>query len=112
MLTVLGLVLVILGTSLFATAAVGLVRLRDVYCRSSAIATAAGLGVSLVLLGLFCFAPSWPSALKVCVAVLLQLLTSAIGSMAIARAGYLRGSPFYKPLVTDELGSDPAITPR
>lgn len=88
-----GQVLIVLGAGLFSTAGLGLLRLRDVYGRSSAVATAAGLGISLILVGAFLMQPSLAGAVKLVVAVLLQLATSAVGSMAIARAAYLTGSP-------------------
>lgn len=97
-LDILGQVLIVLGAAVFSTAGVGLLALRDAYARSSAIATAAGLGISLVLTGVFCLTPTPGNAVKLVVAVLFQLATSAVGSMAIARAAYLTGSP----MVLDE----------
>ncbi|MEI2776169.1 MAG: monovalent cation/H(+) antiporter subunit G [Tetrasphaera sp.] len=94
-LDVMGQVLVVLGGLVFLAAGVGLVRLRDVYARSSATATAAGTGISLVLVGVFLLHPSWPGAGKLVAAVLLQLATSAVGSMAVARAAYLVGTPMH-----------------
>lgn len=93
MVDVLGQIVVVLGALVFLSAGAGLVRLRDVYARSSAIATAAGLGVSLILVGVFLMNPSWSNAGKLAVAIVLQLVTSAVGSMAIARSAYLTGSP-------------------
>lgn len=104
-LDVVGSVLILGGALLFATAGLGLVRLKDVYARSSAIATAAGMGVSLMLLGVLAHLPSWTNLVKVALAVALQLITSAVGSMAIARAGYLTGSPIHNPSGINELAS-------
>lgn len=88
-----GQVAVVLGALVFSTAGLGLLRLRDVYARSSAIATAAGLGVSLILIGVYLLDPTPGNTVKLIVAIVLQLATSAIGSMAIARSAYLTGSP-------------------
>lgn len=98
-----GQALIVLGALLFSTAGIGLFRLKDVYARSSAIATAAGLGISLVLIGAFVLDPSWPNAVKLVIAIVLQLLTSSAGSMAIARAAYLTGSPLRPETDPDEL---------
>ena len=40
---------------------------------------------------------------KLIVAVVLQLVTSAVGSMALARSGYLIGSAVYSPTHHNEL---------
>ncbi len=92
LLVITGQLLVIAGALLFSTAGIGVLRLRDAFARSSAIATAAGLGISLILVGVFLLDPSWSAGWKLVVAVLLQLLTSSAGSIALARAAYLTGS--------------------
>ena len=53
----LGDVFVALGIGLIAVAAVGLLRLPDVYNRANAVAKAAGLGLVSVLLGVVILAP-------------------------------------------------------
>lgn len=101
--SVVGQVLIVLGAAVFLTATVGLVRLPDLYTRSSAVATAAGVGVSFLLTGVFFFVPGPGTGIKLVVAVVLQLVTSAVGSMAIARSGYLIGSAVYSPTHHNEL---------
>ncbi|MGO4956945.1 cation:proton antiporter [Luteococcus sp. Sow4_B9] len=114
-LMVLGQVLMVLGAGLFTTAAIGLLRFQDAYCRSSAIATAAGPGISLVLIGAFCMMPSWTNLGKLALAITLQLGTSAVGSMSIGRAAYLTGSTLHSPSGHDELarpgGAPPLVAP-
>ncbi len=94
-LSVLGQVLIVMGALLFSTAGIGLLRLRDAYARSSAIATAAGMGISLVLVGVFLLDPDLSNGFKLVAAIVLQLATSAVGSMAIARSAYLTGVPMH-----------------
>ncbi|MGK7221985.1 cation:proton antiporter [Kocuria flava] len=101
--SVVGQALIVLGALVFLTATVGIIRLPDLYTRSSAIATAAGIGVSLVLAGAFFFLPGVGNAVKLVAAVVLQLVTSAVGSMALARSGYLIGSAVYSPTHHNEL---------
>jgi multicomponent Na+:H+ antiporter subunit G len=96
LLEVLGQVLVVLGALVCAVAGLGLRRLRDVYARLAAVAKAAGLGVSLILIGVFCLEPGSINAVKLAVAVMLQLMTSAVGSLVLARAAYVTGSPMYR----------------
>ena len=106
-----GQLLMVAGALFFSTAGLGLLRLKDAYARSSAVATAAGLGISLVLLGAFVQQPSWGNLAKLAVAVLLQLATSAAGSMAIARSAYLTGSPLHCPSGQDDLARADSVDP-
>ncbi|MFN3706975.1 cation:proton antiporter [Microcella sp.] len=104
--TVIGSAFLILGAVIIASAAIGLVKLPDLYTRTSAIGTAAGLGVALMIVGVVVIDFSWLSLLKGVIAVTAQLLTSAIGSFALARAGYLSGSRPAPITVPDELAHD------
>lgn len=90
--TVLGSVSVLVGAVVFLGASIGLLRFPDLYVRSSATGTAAGLGVVFVFVGAFLLHPSWSDAPKVVLAVILQFASSAIGAMAIARSGFLSGA--------------------
>ncbi|KAA9392888.1 monovalent cation/H(+) antiporter subunit G [Kocuria coralli] len=90
--TVFGDITIVAGALVFATAALGLVRFPDVYTRISAVGTAAGIGIVLVVVGALLHQPTVPDALKVIVIIVLQLITSAVGSIAIARSAYLMDS--------------------
>ncbi|CAL9367234.1 hypothetical protein SUDANB121_00795 [Nocardiopsis dassonvillei] len=81
------------GAAVFAVGALGLVRLRDFYARLHGIAVAASLGTALLLLALLLWFPSPGNALKIGLALLVQLATAAVGGNALARAGYLAGAP-------------------
>jgi len=97
--------LLILGAAIILSAAIGLVRLPDLYTRTSAIGTAAGLGVSLIILGVVVLDFSALNLLKGAVAIVAQIVTSSIGSFALARAGYLTGSRPVATTVPDELAA-------
>lgn len=101
--TVVGSALLILGAAIIASAAVGLLKLPDVYTRTSAIGTAAGLGVSLMIVGVVVLDFSTLNLIKGIFAIIAQLLTSAIGSFVLARASYLSGSKPVDTTVPDEL---------
>lgn len=88
-------VLITLGALIFATAALGLLRFPDAYTRISAVGTAGGLGIIFVVTGAFLHQPNLPDGVKVILIIALQLATSAIGSMAIARSAYLTRSPLF-----------------
>ena len=98
-------VLVLAGVVVFAVAVVGLYKFSDVYTRISAVGTAAGLGISLVVIGVFVMMPSWLNFVKLLLILFLQLATSSIGTMAIARSAYLTGSTM-QPGYFDHLAED------
>lgn len=92
-LDVVGQVLVVLGALVFVTAALGVVRFPDAYTRISAVGTAGGAGIVLVVVGALLLQPGVSDSVKVVVIVALQLATSSIGTMAVARSAYLAGTP-------------------
>ena len=113
--TVVGSALFVLGAFIIASAAIGLLKLPDVYTRTSAVGTAAGLGVALMIVGVVVLDFSALTLVKGIIAVFAQLLTSAIGSFVLARASYLTGSKPVSTTVPDELAefgelSDPGST--
>jgi multicomponent Na+:H+ antiporter subunit G len=85
-------------------AAVGLVRLPDLYTRMSATSKAATLGASLVLLGAALHFGTAAAAGRALVIVAFLFLTAPIAAHAIGRAGYRRGSPLWTGTIADELG--------
>ena len=106
-LTVIGNIAILVGSAVFVLAGVGLLRFRDVYGRISSVATAGGIGVILICGGAALLQPSVDTAIKVVVAIVLQLLTSAVGAMTIARASVLSGHPFAAGTDTSALGETP-----
>ncbi|GAB3187768.1 cation:proton antiporter [Nesterenkonia suensis] len=87
-----GMVLIFLGIFILLVSAVSLFRLPDLYMRASGVGTSAGLGVATIVIGTLLVDFSWLNLVKALIAVVAQLLTSAVGSMAIARSGYLNNS--------------------
>ncbi|MGB3482449.1 MAG: monovalent cation/H(+) antiporter subunit G [Mycobacterium sp.] len=96
----------VLGALVFATAAVGVVRFPDAYTRISAVGTAGGVGIVLVVGGALLQQPNFADLVKVLLIVAVQLSRSAVGSMAIARSAYLFRTPVLN-LRFDELTSPP-----
>jgi multicomponent Na+:H+ antiporter subunit G len=95
--------LLVLGAVIIASAGIGLIKLPDLYTRTSAIGTAAGFGVSLMILGVVVLDFSLLNLAKGVLAIAAQVLTSSIGSFALARAGSLSGSAPDPSTVPDEL---------
>lgn len=114
-LEVAGQVLVVLGALVVLTAALGVVRFPDAYTRISAVGTAGGAGIVLVVLGALLIDLSASNAVKVLAVIVLQLATSAVGSMAIARAARLTHTPMvttYDQLTTSSETDQPDEQPR
>lgn len=101
--TLAGSALLILGAAIIASAAIGLLKLPDVYTRTSAVGTAAGLGVALMIAGVVVFDFSALNLIKGIFAIIAQLVTSAVGSFVLARASYITGSKPVETTVPDEL---------
>lgn len=101
--TVAGSALMILGALIIASAAIGLLKLPDVYTRTSAVGTAAGLGVALMIVGVVVFDFSALNLIKGILAIIAQLITSSIGSFVLARASYMTGTKPVATTVPDEL---------
>ena len=104
--TVIGSAFLILGAFIILGAAIGLMRLPDVYTRTSAVGTAAGLGVALMIVGVVVIDFSTLTLIKGIIAIIAQLLTSAIGSFVLARASYMTGSKPVETTVPDDLAAD------
>ena len=84
--------------SLFAlVAAIGIVRMPDIYCRMHAATKAGAFGVSLILLALCVALPT----LRVCIQSVLIIgffyLTAPVAAHLIGRVGLIRKLPLWKP---------------
>ena len=95
--------LLVSGALFMLLAAVGLVRLPDLYTRMSATSKAATLGVSLILLGAAVHFGTAAVAGRAVVIVTFLFLTAPLAAHAIGRAGYRRRSPLWEGTVADEL---------
>lgn len=86
-------------------AAVGLLRLPDVYLRMSAASKAATLGASLLLLGAaFHFGTPAVAGRALVIAAFL-FLTAPLAAHAVGRAAHRRGCPLWEGTTADELAA-------
>jgi multicomponent Na+:H+ antiporter subunit G len=102
-LVVVGLLLVVTGTGFLLLAAIGVVRLRDVFARQHAAGKAATLGVATVLLGVAALIDDTASTVKLLLAIGFQLVASPTATHALARAAYRDGVPMWDRTAIDEL---------
>lgn len=87
-----GVFFIFLGIFTLLVSAIGLFRFKDLYMRTSNLGTSAGLGVACIVWGALLIDFSVPNLIKAVLAIVFQLLASAVGSMAIARTGYMSNS--------------------
>jgi len=99
--------LLLAGASLMLLAAVGVLRLPDVYSRMSATSKSATLGVALVLFGAAWHFGSADLAGQALVTVVFLYLTTPIAAHRIARAAWKSGVRPWPGTRTNELGPPP-----
>ncbi|TVS09527.1 MAG: monovalent cation/H(+) antiporter subunit G [Phycisphaerales bacterium] len=95
--------LMVSGTLLFLLAAVGIVRMRDVYTRMQAASKAGSLGVACMVMAVAMYFKSLNVAVEATLVVLFIFLTTPIATHLIARAGYFVRVPIWERTARDEL---------
>ena len=98
--------LVVLGAGMVLLAAVGLVRLPDLYTRMHASTKPVTLGVSLVVAALAIHAAELGIAVRAVLIVLFFLLTAPVAAHRLAHAAYRAGVPRAPATVRDDLARD------
>lgn len=101
--SIIGGALLLVGLLLFVVAAIGMIRFPDAYTRLTAVTKSGTLGLCAVLLGVLVMEPSAANAVKLLLAILLQLLTTPIGGFALSRGSFRSGAPLPEDLQYDEL---------
>ena len=86
----------ITGIFLRVTAAIGLVRLPDLYCRSHAVAKASSLGIFLLLIALWLHLSPEVSGLKLVLAIVFQILTIPISSHLVGLLAQQKNLPRWR----------------
>jgi multicomponent Na+:H+ antiporter subunit G len=95
-------IFLIAGSLFMLVAAIGVVRLPDVYMRMHAITKAASLGAILMLVAVFLWYPTWIVGIEALMVVLFVILTAPIGSHMIARVAHSMKVPKGEGYVMDE----------
>ncbi|MCC5929603.1 MAG: monovalent cation/H(+) antiporter subunit G [Cyclobacteriaceae bacterium] len=96
-------VLSTLGTLLIFLAAVGIVKMPDLYLRISVTTKAVTLGVGLILASSAVYFNEAGVVSRVIAIILFIFLTAPIGAHMIGRASYFRGIGLWKKSVIDDL---------
>jgi multicomponent Na+:H+ antiporter subunit G len=93
--------LLVVGAGFLLLAAVGIVRMPDLYSRMQAATKAATLGIACVMLGA---AVHFGGAvvIRAATVVAFVFLTTPVGAHVIGRAAYMLGVPLWEGKVVDE----------
>lgn len=96
---------ILIGSVISLLAAVGLVRLPDVYTRSHAASKSSTLGVLCVLTGtlLFFLMSDGYFSIRLILGIFFVFLTAPVAAHVICRAAYRNNAPVADTMVEDEL---------
>ncbi|SMC35431.1 multicomponent Na+:H+ antiporter subunit G [Fulvimarina manganoxydans] len=104
--------LVLIGSTFIALAALGVVRLPDVYTRMHSASKAGSVGSGLILLALALNSEALPETLRALAAIFFFLLTAPISAHLLAKASYTVGYSMWPGSVLDEMPEVKATTRR
>lgn len=106
-----GCVLLLLGALFSLIAAIGVVRLPDLFSRMHAASKAGPVGSGLVLLAVALVSADTGVALRAIVGLVFLLLTTPVGAHLLARASYRTSDQLPANMVVDELKSKTSQSP-
>ncbi|MCB1449596.1 MAG: monovalent cation/H(+) antiporter subunit G [Nitratireductor sp.] len=96
-------ILIIVGSFFALTAALGLVRLPDVYSRMHAASKAGTMGSGLMMIALALVADDLATVTRAVAGVVFFLLTAPIAAHLLAKAAYSVGYKLWEKSVLDEM---------
>jgi multicomponent Na+:H+ antiporter subunit G len=94
--------LLLAGATLGLLAAVGVLRMPDVFTRMQASTKASTLGLGCLLAGLAVRRPELSIVIRAGSIAAFVMLTTSVAAHVIARAAAMSGAPLWKGTVTDE----------
>ncbi|WP_162344295.1 monovalent cation/H(+) antiporter subunit G [Cyclobacterium salsum] len=92
-----------LGALFILLAAIGVVRMPDLYLRISVTTKAATLGIGLLLVAAATYFNEFGISSRVAAIILFMLLTAPVGAHMIGRASYFTGVKLWKHSKVDDL---------
>ena len=96
-------VLMIVGASFILLAAVGVVRMPDLFTRMQTATKASTLGISSILLATAFIVADYAVAIRALLTILFFFVTAPVAAHMIGRAAYFVGVPLWSGTITDEL---------
>ena len=108
MIEVLASVLLLAGATLTLLAAVGVLRMPDVFTRMQSSTKAATLGLDCLLVGLVFLHPNAEFVIRAASIAAFVMLTTPVAAHVIARAAAQTGSPLWVGTLVDERPVEPS----
>ena len=96
MITWLASFLLLAGAAFALIAAIGMVRMPDIYCRMHAATKAGAFGASLIMLAVILFMPQTRVIIQGILIIVFFYLTAPVAAHMIGRVSLLRGIPMWK----------------
>ena len=96
--------LIAIGSIFSTLAAVGILRMPDLYMRIQAATKSSTLGVSCIVLASFVHLRDTGASTHAVLVIVFLFLTAPIAGHMIGRAAYTAGVPLWKDSIADELG--------
>lgn len=96
-------IILILSAPFMLLAAIGMLRMPDLYMRMSAATKAATLGAGGLLLAVAVFYGDLAHTTRALLAITFLFLTQPVAAHMISRAGYFHGAPLWEGTRIDEL---------
>lgn len=96
-------VLLLLGAVFMLLAAIGLVRMPDVFMRMHSSTKSATLGVGLIMLGVVVHFNDFTIGVRALSVVVFMFSTAPVAAHMIGRAAYLSGVPLWEGTLSDEM---------
>ena len=96
-------VLSTIGTMSILLAAIGIVRMPDIYLRISVTTKAATMGIGLILIGAAMYFNELGITSRVIAIIFFMLLTAPVGAHMIGRASYFTGIKMWEKSEHDDL---------
>jgi len=96
-------VLMIIGGAFLLLAAIGIIRMPDLYSRVQAATKAATLGVGCIILALVIHFADLAITVRALLVIAFLFLTQPVAAHMIGRAAYFVGVPLWENTIMDEL---------
>jgi multicomponent Na+:H+ antiporter subunit G len=96
-------ILLLVGSTFMLLAAVGVVRMPDLYMRMGTSTKAATLGLACILAAVAVYFGETGLTARALATIVFVLLTAPVAAHMIGRAGYIVRAPLWKGTIVDEL---------
>ncbi len=111
MIAIIGGTLLLVGATLALLAAIGVLRMPDVFTRMQSSTKASTLGLAFLLVGLVVLHPNLEFIIRAGSIAAFVMLTTPVSAHVIARAAAQTGSPLWEGTIVDERPPRPSDPP-